>query len=697
MDLTAKNRLTLSPIPPCTRQDSVAAAVITTTSLGSRLPRLPGLRLVHVDNPEEAAAVSSLPIARVKVDPDPERLCYVIYTSGSTGKPKGVQLSHANVLNLIRGEERVYGVRPSDRVLQGFSTSFDASVEEIWMAFHSGATLVVGTKEIMRSGPDFPRVLAQHGVTCLSTVPTLLSTIEEDLTGVRLIITGGEACSKELVQRWATPGRRFFNTYGPTEATVIATYKECIPGPERMSIGRPMPNYQCYIVDDHMGLLPPGAIGELIIGGVSVSRRGYLNLPEKTASVFKPDTLTHGPYPLYKSGDLARFSAVGNIEYYGRADSQVKIRGYRVELSEIESVMAEQPGVKSAVVDVQMGNGLKQLVGFVIPVSPGEELDTAALTKALREKLPHFMVPKAILPIDAFPTLPSGKVERRRLPRAFEILAAQGLERAKSNSALLAALPPFQRVVADTWEAVLGKGSVAGAGDNFFELGGNSLLASRVVTTLRRDYPNVTAGDVYSNPTLAGLAAVLERLAEAMAGAGAGAERDIHVPTARQGMVADVVQLVGMYFTGAYMGLNGIAIWILFFSFKDLPVAQLIPVLIALSILIMVVSIAVNVGIKWLVLGRLREGVYPLWGSYHLRYWFVNCFDDMMRTFYGPLLYGTPVLRWYYSAMGAKIGAGVHLSGTVEGFDLVEIGAGATLNTEAQVSQWCNGRVTSIV
>ena len=194
------------------------------------------------------------------------------------------------------------------------------------MAFNNGATLVVGTKTIMRSGPDFPRMLQKYGITCLSTVPTLLSTVEEDFPGVRLVITGGEACSKELVHRWATPSRRFYNTYGPTEATVIATYHHCQPAAattQRMSIGKPLPNYQCYILDDDMNLLPPGAIGELVIGGVSVSCNGYLNLPEKTRSVFKQDTLTNGPYPLYKSGDLARYSPEGNIEYLGRADSQV--------------------------------------------------------------------------------------------------------------------------------------------------------------------------------------------------------------------------------------------------------------------------------------------------------------------------------------------------------------------------------------
>jgi len=213
------------------------------------------------------------------------------------------------------------------------------------MAFHSGAALVVGTKEIMQSGPDFAPVLHALRISCLSTVPTLLATIPEaaasfslpysssssfidPLPLVRLLITGGEACSKELVERWATlPSRRFFNTYGPTEATVIATYKECEGGREgRVTIGRPLPNYTCYVVDAHMHLLPPGAIGELVIGGPSVCRAGYLNLPGKTASVFLPDTLSGGPNPLYRSGDLVRLNPEGEIEYVGRADSQVRGR-----------------------------------------------------------------------------------------------------------------------------------------------------------------------------------------------------------------------------------------------------------------------------------------------------------------------------------------------------------------------------------
>lgn len=274
---------------------------------------------------------------------------------------------------------------------------------------------------------------------------------KEALQKVRLIITGGESCSKELVNRWAHPssssssqGRRFFNTYGPTEATVIATYKECFRGTtERMSIGKPLPNYQCYIVDEHLNLLPPGALGELLIGGVSVSKRGYLNMPEKTKSVFRPDHLTGGNYNLYRSGDLARHSCTtGEIEYCGRTDSQVKIRGYRIELSEVESVLCALPGIKSAVVDVQQGMGMmNHLVAFVFPMAAANNteqlamIDTAALLQALREKLPVFMIPSHIEVVTSFPTLPSGKVDRRRLPQVMRPASRRTFSRTLTGGA----------------------------------------------------------------------------------------------------------------------------------------------------------------------------------------------------------------------------------------------------------------------
>ena len=268
--------------------------------------------------------------------------CYVIYTSGSTGNPKGVAISHCEACNFVLAESLIYGMVPSDRVLQGFSTAFDASVEEIWMAFHAGATLVVGTKELMQSGPDFPQNLAELNITVLSTVPTLLSSMDpSQATDVRLIIVGGEACTQHVIDQWGK-GRLFFNTYGPTEATVVATYHLCVPGMthERVKIGRPLANVRCHVLDGQMNPVPQGALGELYIGGAGVSSRGYVGLPEHNTKRFVSDPFAEVHFGsrrhrdlLYKTGDQVRYDCDGALEFHGRLDSQVKVRGFRIELS----------------------------------------------------------------------------------------------------------------------------------------------------------------------------------------------------------------------------------------------------------------------------------------------------------------------------------------------------------------------------
>ncbi len=739
-------------------EDSRAAVVVATQALAARLvvakeeehgdPRPPcHPHLLMLDDPMHAAALAHAspfrPPPQVK---DVEAPCYVIYTSGSTGKPKGVQISHANALNLVQAEARLYEVQPSDRVLQGFSTSFDASVEEMWMALSSGAALVVGTKDVMRAGPDFPAYLAILGVTCLSTVPTLLGTLGDSsssplLPGVRLIITGGEACSKELVARWATGGgRRFFNTYGPTEATVIATYKEYRDGDNhhRVTIGTPLPNYQCYVLDAHLNLLPPGALGELVIGGVSVSRTGYLNLPDKTRSVFVPDHWGESGYPLYRSGDVARYSLApgtwGDLEYGGRTDAQVKIRGYRVEPSEIEAVLCAVPGIQGAVVDVQQQapGSTKQLVAFVVPTSAAgaSSLDTGRVLQALREKLPAFMIPSHIEVVAAFPTLPSGKLDRRRLPQVLRPASRRAFSRSLTRGGGLGAsrsllrigsiddcdedadfIDAHERAVAEAFESVLGlptqtltSPSCIGGNADFFDLGGNSLLVSSLVSQLRRNYPGVTARDVYHHHTVGELGQVLESMAKSN-----WEDVPIHdtanpttsiptteatpleplppcIPSRTTTLLADLVQLAAMYLVAAYMGLNGFTIYLLYFNYKDLAMAKLLGMLAAVGIGLVPLAFLILVAAKWLVLGRVREGDYPLWQAYHLRFWFVQCLDNVFRLFYLSLLEGTPLAPCYFWALGVRMGRGVYVQGSVEGYDLVIIGDGCSLNCQSNVS-----------
>ena len=323
--------------------DCGVQALVTDSALVGRLPGLdcPVLRVDQLG--AEMEKQSAARISRGESGALPEDTAYVIYTSGSTGRPKGVPITHRAVCNLVRAEGRIFSVRPQDRVYQGFSIAFDASIEEIWLAFHSGATLVSGTSEVVRAGPDLAGILRDAGVTVLSCVPTLLSMLREEMPAIRLLILGGEVCPQDLVRKWAKAGRRVVNTYGPTEATVIATYAECQPD-KAVTIGRPVPNYHVYILDESLQRVADGVAGELCIAGPGLSA-GYLNRPDLTSEKFPANPFSSGQASfydrIYRTGDLARFAANGDIEFLGRIDSQVKLRGFRIELAEIEAAIRD--------------------------------------------------------------------------------------------------------------------------------------------------------------------------------------------------------------------------------------------------------------------------------------------------------------------------------------------------------------------
>ena len=318
--------------------NSGAALLVTTGDLARSHAQFRGA-IVCVDRDRDAiAARGSQRLRRDEVGVGPRDVCYVIYTSGSTGRPKGVMIEHRSARHLVRAEARIFGVRPDDRVYQGASLSFDLSVEEIWLAFGAGATLVAATPEMARAGPDLARLLRDHGVTVLSCVPTLLSILAGEMPALRLLILGGEACPGWLVARWARPGRRIVNTYGPTETTVIATYADLDAG-KPVTIGRAVAGYRVHLLDDSLRPVPPGVAGEIFIGGLGVAR-GYVGLPELTQERFVPDPFappSEADARMYRTGDLGRLDDEGNIKLHGRSDSQVKLHGFRVELTEIES------------------------------------------------------------------------------------------------------------------------------------------------------------------------------------------------------------------------------------------------------------------------------------------------------------------------------------------------------------------------
>ncbi|MDX3810066.1 MAG: non-ribosomal peptide synthetase, partial [Bosea sp. (in: a-proteobacteria)] len=404
---------------------------------------------------------------------------YLIYTSGSTGTPKAIVISHRNICHFLRSGNAFYGFGPDDVVFHGASVAFDLSMEEIWTPYLVGATLFVASPEMMGDAEKLPTILNEAGVTIIDTVPTLLGILPSDVPSLRLILLGGEALPPAIVQKWSRPGRRILNTYGPTEATVVATAAEVVPG-ETVTIGRPIPNYTAYVVSEELRLVQPGEQGELLIGGPGVAK-GYHGRPELTAEKFiaNPFSGVAGSDDpiLYRSGDAVSLDADGNIVFHGRIDDQIKIRGFRVELGEIESKLADEPGVAQAAVVLRTDDGIERLVAFVVP-EPGVAVDGPALRAALREKLPPYMVPAHFEAAGSLPRMVSGKVDRKMLKAApLTAPSAEGEQEPPRNATETALLEAAKRV--------LGAASLPLEADFFMDLGGHSLLAARFISIVR--------------------------------------------------------------------------------------------------------------------------------------------------------------------------------------------------------------------
>ncbi|HYO51161.1 amino acid adenylation domain-containing protein, partial [Archangium sp.] len=432
-----------------------------------------------------------------------ENLAYVIYTSGSTGKPKGVEVSHESLGNLVAWHQREYEVKPEDRATQVAGPAFDASVWEVWPYLTAGASLHIPSEEVKAEPGKLLEWMAGEGVT-LSFLPTPLAEVvlgEEWPEGMELraLLTGGDRLRRRPRQGQKA---RLMNHYGPTENTVVATWAPVVGEAGTLPpIGRPLPNVQAYVLDEGMNPVPVGVGGELYIGGESLAR-GYLDRPELTAERFVPNPFSAKPGArLYKTGDVVRRLPDGNLDFIGRADSQVKVRGFRVELGEIEVALAQHPAVREAVVvGRESAPGDKQLVGYV--VAKGEaQPSKAELRTYLREKLPEYMVPSALVLLEELPLTPNGKVDRKALP-------PPGANQAEVES-YVAPRNPNEELLAGIWAELLGAEKV-GIHDNFFELGGHSLLAMQVMSRLRDTlHVELAVRHLFERPTPAGLAEFL--------------------------------------------------------------------------------------------------------------------------------------------------------------------------------------------
>jgi len=451
----------------------------------------------------------------------PENLAYVLYTSGSTGKPRGVLLTHGGLVNHNLTAIKLYGLTPKDRVLQFSSTSFDIAIEEIFPTWMSGGSVVLKTEEVSLEVTEFLRWIGEQGITVLD-LPTaywhdlvhqLPDLAEPFPAALRLVVVGGEKASAVTFANWLkVVGNRvrWINTYGPTEASVIATAYEPGPSPgspdglSELPIGRPIANTQVYILDSHRRPVPVGVAGELYVGGCGVAR-GYLNRPELTTERFLPDPFRQEPGArLYRTGDLARYRSDGNIEFRGRSDHQVKIRGFRIELGEIETTLSRHPELREAVVIAwESEPGEKRLVAYLVPA--GEARPTVSeLRGFLKGKLPEYMVPSAFVMLKAMPLTPNGKVDRRGLPAPEQGNSAPHEASAGPRDA-------FESRLVEIWEEVLGTRPV-GVRENFFELGGHSLLAVRLMHRMEKAFgkrlPIVT---LFEAPTIVQLAEIFRR------------------------------------------------------------------------------------------------------------------------------------------------------------------------------------------
>jgi amino acid adenylation domain-containing protein/non-ribosomal peptide synthase protein (TIGR01720 family) len=412
---------------------------------------------------------------------------YLIYTSGSTGAPKGVLVSHRGIANFAATQVDRFDITPESRVLQVASPNFDASVMEILMAWYAGAALVLaGAGRIV--GDDLRDVLAGQSITHSLIPPATLASVgEAELPDLRSLVVGGEACSTELVARWA-PGRAMYNAYGPTEITISATISDqlTVTG-GAPPIGRANFNSHVYVLDSRLRPVPIGVAGELYVAGDGVAR-GYINRPGLTAGRFV--ACPYGSGRMYRTGDVVRWTSDGVLEFVGRADDQVKLRGFRIELGEIETVLAGHPEVDQAVVMVREDqSGIRRLVAYVVGSADNSDLREFAATA-----LPEYMVPAVCVVLDALPLTVNGKVDRRALP-----------EPDMPVREYVAPRTPIEEELANVWASVLGLERV-GVYDNFFELGGDSILTIQVVAKAREAGLGLSSKNLFEAPTIAGLA-----------------------------------------------------------------------------------------------------------------------------------------------------------------------------------------------
>ena len=473
-------------------EDAAIPWVVTLEATAATLPR-GGWRTVLLDAGQ--AAIARQPETPPALPAGPRDAASVIYTSGSTGRPKGVVVEHGAVCNLAHAQRKLFAVRPQSRVLQFANLGFDASVSEIFVTLAAGARLHLASQDDVLPGPAFLDLLSRERITLVTLPPSVLASLPAvDLPHLETVVSAGEACTQEVVSRWAGK-HRLLNAYGPTEACVCATGGVSEAGGAAL-IGRPIDNVQVYILDRHGEPVPAGMVGELHIGGAQVAR-GYLHRPARTAAAFLPDPFGQPGGRLYRTGDLALYRAGGSIEYLGRRDRQVKLRGFRVEPGEIEHALLRSPGVLEAVALLRN----HRLIAYVVLEPP--KPSPAHLRDLLADALPAYMVPTDFVVLDALPLNANGKVDRDRLP---EPDASQS----RGHTEYVAPRNLVEEKIAEIWQEVLEIERV-GVHDSFVSLGGHSLLSIQIAARIEEAFGvRISLRILFSGQSLEALAQDVE-------------------------------------------------------------------------------------------------------------------------------------------------------------------------------------------
>lgn len=621
----------------------------------------------------EPIAINPFPdeeIQDLEIQNSPKNWAYVLFTSGSTGNPKGIPISHQNICHLIRAEQDFIQIQESDIVYHGFSVSFDMWCEEIWVSLFAGATIWIADAFTVKAIDELSQVLIDNKITVLHAVPSVLAIIDE-VAEIRIVNSGGEACHAQVLQKWAKPYRKFINSYGPTETTVTSNMA-LLNENDEITIGNPLANYHLAIVDENMNIVPPGEKGEMIFSGPGVSK-GYFNLPELTAEKFVPNVFPQLPGDtIYKTGDAVIIREDGFIEFQGRIDDQIKLRGYRIELGEIESRLNQLEGVSAGAVAVKKdSNDQEQLVGYVV-MKARFLFDEADFRAKLLAFLAPYMVPLAIIEVTEMPRMPSGKIDRKRLPMPDSFLVKNDTENEivfEQNETASQKLLKALNIVFPGKEINLNQ-------DFFTDLGGHSLLAALLVSHLRNKASIKTASlkDVYENRPLSAYAEILEKKEEQPKKESVPFQRVSNV----QYYLCNLAQTLSLF---VIYGLMAIEIFIPYLSYyyfqvNDYGTFKAVLSAFLLYTLIPPVFSIIILLTKWLVIGKIKEGDYPLWGWYYFRWWLWKAVKRLMPSQY---IVDTPLYPRYLRLLGVKVHPSAQLS-------LLQIGAEDLVQIDSNVS-----------